>query len=288
MKFLNPYGTGKIVLFQVKYTSDWEIFELVIFTLLGVLGGAAGALFIKASKLWAQTFRRIPVIKRWPLLEVVLVALITGLTSFWNRYTKLAVSELLFELASPCDYTKQSRTGLCPTKEGIPEVIRYLLVAFVIKSILTIITFGIKVPAGIYVPSMVVGGLMGRIVGHIAQYSVVHFPDFFLFGKCPTTRGAESCVNPGVYALIAAGSTMCGVTRLSLTLVVIMFELTGSLDHVLPFSLAILCAKWTANALEPLSIYVRFLRPYLPYVNVLIPFLSSTGPAHRHELLSIP
>lgn len=48
---------------------------------------------------------------------------------------------------------------------------------------------------------------------------------------------------------------MCGVTRLSVTLAVILFELTGSLDHVLPFSLGVLVAKWTADALEPLSIY---------------------------------
>lgn len=263
LKFLNPYGTGKIVLFQVQYLSDWELFELAIFMILGVLGGAAGAFFIKVSKIWAQTFRRIPAIKRWPMLEVVLVALLTGVTSFWNRYTKLAVSELLFELASPCNYDEESRTGLCPVGDEIPGVIRYLAIAFVIKGILTTVTFGIKVPAGIYVPSMVVGGLMGRIVGHIAQYFVVHFPTSFLFGECPSTRGAESCVNPGVYALIAAGSTMCGVTRLSVTLVVILFELTGSLDHVLPFSLAILCAKWTANALEPQSIYVSLRSPYI-------------------------
>ncbi|OAX78107.1 hypothetical protein ACJ72_07587, partial [Emergomyces africanus] len=255
LKFLNPYGTGKIVLFEVRYVSDWEVFELLIFMLLGVLGGASGALFIKASKLWAQSFRRIPAIKRWPLLEVVLVSLVTGVVSFWNRYTKLPVSELLFELASPCTPDTESRTGLCPTGDQIPEVIRILVIAFVIKSILTIVTFGIKVPAGIYVPSMVVGGLLGRIVGHIAQYFVVHFPDSFLFGSCSSSRDALSCINPGVYALIAAGSTMCGVTRLSVTLAVILFELTGSLDHVLPFSLAILCAKWTADAMEPLSIY---------------------------------
>ena len=55
--------------------------------------------------------------------------------------------------------------------------------------------------------------------------------------------------------MVAAGATMTGVTRLTVTLAVILFELTGSLDHVLPFSLGILVAKWTADALEPLSIY---------------------------------
>ncbi|PYI16806.1 hypothetical protein BO99DRAFT_211355 [Aspergillus violaceofuscus CBS 115571] len=256
LKFLNPYGTGKIVLFQVRYLGDWEMFEMVIFILLGVLGGAAGALFIKASSVWARSFRRIPIIKRYPMLEVVLVALVTGLVGFWNRYTKLPVSELMFELASPCEHVSSSPTGLCPSEDRIGDIIRYLLVALVIKSLLTIVTFGIKVPAGIYVPSMVVGGLMGRIVGHVAQYLVLKYPNSFLFGSsCPAGAGMESCVTPGVYAMVAAGATMCGVTRLSVTLAVILFELTGSLDHVLPFSLAVLCAKWTADAIEPRSIY---------------------------------
>jgi chloride channel 3/4/5 len=257
LKFLNPYGTGKIVLFEVRYLGDWELFELGIFMVLGVMGGALGALFIKASSIWAKSFRRIPVIKRWPLFEVVLVALLTGLTGFWNRYTKLPVTELLFQLASPCEKDSLSPDGLCPHPEGIGEVIRALTIAFVLKSLLTVVTFGIKVPAGIYVPSMVVGGLMGRIVGHVTQFWVMKYPNFFLFGSsCAATAGMESCVTPGVYAMVAAGATMCGVTRLSVTLAVILFELTGSLDHVLPFSLAVLCAKWTADAIEPHSIYV--------------------------------
>ncbi|KAI9702544.1 MAG: hypothetical protein M1836_001024 [Candelina mexicana] len=255
LKFLNPYGTNKIVLFEVRYLTDWNFFEMTVFVLLGMLGGAAGALFIKASRVWAQTFRRIPIIKRWPVFEVMLVALITGIISFWNRHTRLAVTELLFELASPCKRNDVSWTGLCPDKDHIPDVIGHLCVAFLIKSFLTTITFGIKVPAGIYVPSMVVGGLLGRIVGHIVQYLALTFPDAAIFASCSKHGGLESCVVPGVYAMVAAGATMCGVTRLSVTLAVILFELTGSLDHVLPFSIAVLVSKWTADALEPLSIY---------------------------------
>ena len=256
LKFLNPYGTSKIVIFEVRYLTDWRFFEIFVFIFLGVLGGAVGALFIKASRIWAQTFRRIPIIKKWPLLEVILVALITGLTSFWNRYTKLAVTELLLDLASPCGDNVQP--GLCPaTGADVLDVVRYLCVAFVIKGFLTTITFGIKVPAGIYVPSMVVGGLLGRIVGHLVQHFSLNNPDWSVFSSCPKEGGPERCVTPGVYALVAAGATMCGVTRLSVTLAVILFELTGSLDHVLPFSLAVLVAKWTADALEPLSIYVH-------------------------------
>lgn len=66
-----------------------------------------------------------------------------------------------------------------------------------------------------------------------------------------------SCIEPhSSLVQVAAGAVMCGVTRLSVTLAIILFEMTGSLDHVLPFSLAVLVSKWTADAIEPLSIYV--------------------------------
>ncbi|KAF4553409.1 Voltage gated chloride channel-like protein 3 [Elsinoe fawcettii] len=255
LKFLNPYGTAKIVLFEVRYLTDWRFFEIIVFAFLGVLGGAMGALFIKMTRIWARTFRRIPAIKKYPMFEVLLVAVITAMTSFWNRYTRLPVAELLYELAAPCDTFTKDGTSLCPTQDRIPEVIRYLSIAFVIKAFLTTITFGIKVPAGIYVPSMVVGGLAGRIVGHAVQLLTLSFPDSPLWGGASPTLNPESFVTPGVYALTAAGATMCGVTRLSVTLAVILFELTGSLEHVLPFSIGVLVSKWTADALEPLSIY---------------------------------
>lgn len=255
LRFLDPYGTSKIVLFEVRYLTDWRLFELIAFIALGILGGAIGALFIKASRVWATTFRRLPAIKKYPMFEVLLVAMLTGIVSFWNRYTRLPVAELLFELSSPCDSFTDSGTGLCPSAKRIPETIWYLCWAFVVKAVLTTVTFGIKVPAGIYVPSMVVGGLLGRIVGHSVQWLTITYPHFGLFAGCPVDGNPEACVVPGVYALVAAGATMCGVTRLSVTLAVILFELTGSLEHVLPFSLGVLIAKWTADALEPSSIY---------------------------------
>ncbi|KAH6841053.1 chloride channel [Chaetomium sp. MPI-CAGE-AT-0009] len=270
LKFLNPYGTHKIVMFQVRYLVDWEYFEIISFIMVGVFGGAAGALFIKASRHWAKTFRKIPAIKAYPLLEVVLVALVTGLIGYWNTLTKLPVAKLLYNLAAPCDDRDNNLEdlGLCPEEIGdIPPILLNLLTAFLIKGFLTIITFGIKLPAGIYVPSMVVGGLMGRLVGHVVQWVVMATPDWGVWGTCGKMPNA-TCIQPGVYGLIAAGSTMCGVTRLSVTLAVILFELTGSLDYVLPFSLAILVAKWTADAIEPLSIYdlLTEMNSY-PYLN---------------------
>ncbi|RSM06345.1 hypothetical protein CEP52_005771 [Fusarium oligoseptatum] len=144
LKFLNPYGTHKIVLFEVRYLVDWEYFELASFIFVGIIGGAVGALFIKASKYWAQSFRRIKVIKKFPLLEVFLVALVTGLMSYWNGLTRLPVAELLLNLASPCDGSDMDweEQTLCPKSiDDIPPILLHLFVALLIKGFLTVITF---------------------------------------------------------------------------------------------------------------------------------------------------
>jgi len=107
------------------------------FVFLGICGGIYGAMFIKASKYWATTFRKHKFIKSHPVLELSLVALVTGLASYWNRYVRLAVSELLFELASPCSANPSESSGLCPAPDEIPSTIVYLLIALAVKSILT-------------------------------------------------------------------------------------------------------------------------------------------------------
>ena len=144
LKFLNPYGTNKVVIFEVRYLTDWEFFELAGFIVVGMIGGATGALFIKASRAWARTFRKIPVVKKTPVVEVILVALLTGLVSFWNPFTKLPVAKLLFNLSSPCDINEEDEMGLCPRSlDDIPDIIKSLAVAFCVKAFLTVITFGI-------------------------------------------------------------------------------------------------------------------------------------------------
>jgi chloride channel 3/4/5 len=113
---------------------------------------------------------------------------------------------------------------------------------------------------------------------------VMATPKWGIWGNCSLV-GEATCIQPGVYGLIAAGSTMCGVTRLSVTLAVILFELTGSLDYVLPFSLAILVAKWTADAIEPHSIYVSTTKRK---PETMKPLTFWTGLVDSDELVSFP
>lgn len=38
LKYMNPFGTGHLVMFYVEYTSPWKLFELVPFIFLGAVG----------------------------------------------------------------------------------------------------------------------------------------------------------------------------------------------------------------------------------------------------------
>lgn len=42
------------------------------------------------------------------------------------------------------------------------------------------------------------------------------------------------CITPGTYAFLGAGAALSGITGLTVTVVVIMFELTGALTYILP------------------------------------------------------
>lgn len=61
--------------------------------------------------------------------------------------------------------------------------------------------------------------------------------------------------SPGTYAMVGAGAFLAGVTRMTVSLVVIMVELTGDLEYVLPHMVAILIAKLVADSLSNDGVY---------------------------------
>ncbi|KAI5969299.1 hypothetical protein CANMA_001619 [Candida margitis] len=281
LKVWDPYGTGKTVLFELEYYSDWKPIESVLFVVLGVAGGVFGACFVKFINWWPKVFRKHSIIKQNPIFEVGLIALVTGLVTFWNPYTKQASSELVLDLATSCSGRELDRS-LCPTtgREYLHEI-RSLSFAFFVKIALTFVTFGMKVPCGIYVPSMVVGALFGRIFAMAIQWISIGVENgdenlsggvmAYMFGSfaCGQNSSSGSCIDLGIYAMISAGAFMAGVTRMNITIVVIMFELTSSYTYVLPIAIAISVANWSGSLLEKNSLYESVL------INNDYPFMAS-------------
>lgn len=278
LRFLNPFGTGKVVLFQVTYDKDWHAYELIFFLLLGVLGGVYGAYFSKLNYRWSRDVRGGTWLKSHPVAEVILVTLATTVLCFLNPYARMGGTELVYNLFSECRTgSKNSHFDLCvldPSSFGhIWPVVRAILVAMIVKGFLTIITFGIKLPAGIFIPTLGVGACAGRIVGIAVQYLQYHYPKSAVFAVCD---GDMDCVVPGLYAMVGAAAALSGVTRTTVSLSVIMFELTDTLTYAVPVMLSVLVAKTVADALEPKGIYDLVIElSQLPYLDAKHEYLWS-------------
>ncbi|TIB83245.1 hypothetical protein E3Q06_02990 [Wallemia mellicola] len=236
LKFLDPYGTGKTVLFEVTYDQDWKFFELPFFFIIAIAGGLYGAYFSKFNIWWGKNVRMQSIVKSHPIIEVVVITLITAVISSYNPLTEMGGTELVSTLLSECPSKSSGKklkgifATLCAREGQAPwGIIKTLSLAIGIKSVLTVITFGMKLPAGIFVPTLAVGACFGRMVGLVIEYWSIVQPDSALFGQC---KSQSKCMLSAIYALIGAASALSGVTRMTISLVVIVCELTGTLNYV--------------------------------------------------------
>lgn len=70
------------------------------------------------------------------------------------------------------------------------------MVAMVVKAGLTIVTFGIKVPAGIFIPSLGVGACAGRVMGIVIQWLQWQSPGSRVFVACNGDMHCKLSVDP--------------------------------------------------------------------------------------------
>uniref|UniRef100_A0AAY4CK08 Chloride channel protein n=1 Tax=Denticeps clupeoides TaxID=299321 RepID=A0AAY4CK08_9TELE len=276
LRSINPFGNSRLVLFYVEFHAPWHLLELVPFVMLGIFGGLWGALFIRTNIAWCRR-RKTTRLGRFPVVEVLLVTLATAVLAFPNEYTRMSGSELISELFNDCSLLDSSK--LCdyaerdpaingsesgnelpdrPAGSGLYTALWQLVLALIFKVVITIFTFGIKVPSGLFIPSMAVGAIAGRLLGVGMEQLAYYHPEWsMLKGWC--TPGAD-CITPGLYAMVGATACLGGVTRMTVSLVVIMFELTGGLEYIVPLMAATMTSKWVADALGREGIYEAHIR----------------------------
>lgn len=224
LKCIDPFRNGKIILFNVTYDKNWKVLEIPVFILLGIFGGLYGKYVSKWNINYVH-FRK-QYLKNWPVQEVMVLAFITALLSYFNEFLKLDMTESMGVLFHECTKNDNSSVfahSLCQLDENTHffeffKAFCSLSFATIIRSLLVIISYGAKVPAGIFVPSMAVGATFGRAVSLLVER--------FITGR--------NVITPGAYAFLGAAAALSGITDLTLTVVVIMLELTGAFIYIIP------------------------------------------------------
>lgn len=98
-----------------------------------------------------------------------------------------------------------------------------LLLHFVVIYILGFVTYGVAVPSGLFIPVILAGASYGRFIGNMMD--------------------SFSAMDHGVFALLGSAAFLGGTMRMTVSVCVIILELTNDLLMLPPIMLALLVSK---------------------------------------------
>ncbi|MEA5606145.1 chloride channel protein [Nostoc sp. UHCC 0252] len=212
-------GSLDLNLELVQSSSQFSIPEIPFFVLLGILAGLLGALFNRGLIFSIKFYRKLHI--SLPL-RVALAGFLSGV-----------VVSLL-----PASF--RDNTGLREsliTGESHPSV---AAIAFAAQFVLTLIAFGSGAPGGLFAPSLILGSCLGYIIGVSELY----------------ITGTGS---PTTYALAGMGGFFSAVSKVPITAIVIIFEMTTDFNLVLPLMIVSVAAYLVADKVVPGSLYEKLL-----------------------------
>ncbi|OBA29000.1 hypothetical protein HANVADRAFT_17194, partial [Hanseniaspora valbyensis NRRL Y-1626] len=229
LKIINPFRNGEVVQFEVRYNENWRLGEIPVFIIIGIFGGVYGILMKRMNIFWIN-FRNL-YFKDHLQLEIFFLTIITFLLSYFNSFLKFDMAESMKILFHECSLTDNNENSiwdhdLCTVTNDTDHhwsltfiTCASLLYALVIRFILVVVSYGCKLPCGIFIPSMSIGALFGRLLSILIVK---------IFSLRPGT------IIEGSYAVLGAAAALTGMTHLTISCVVIIFELTGAFNHIVP------------------------------------------------------
>ncbi|MBN3910995.1 MAG: chloride channel protein [Nostoc sp. NMS1] len=212
-------GSLDLNLQLTQSSSQFSIPEIPFFILLGILAGLLGALFNRGIIFSIKFYRRLHI--SLPL-RVALAGFISG---------------VVVAMLPP---SFRDNTGLREsliTGGSHPTV---AAIAFTAQFILTLIAFGSGAPGGLFAPSLILGSCLGHIIGVTELY----------------ITGVGS---PATYALAGMGGFFSAVSKVPITAIVIVFEMTTDFNLVLPLMIVSVAAYLVADKVVPGSLYEKLL-----------------------------
>ena len=191
--------------------------------LLGVIGGVAGVGFSRCVSVTADLTARAAGRARLPVwLRPALGGALVGLMLLVVPET-YGESSAVLNRALDGRYTAAALLGLAAA-----------------KAVATSVTLGTGFAGGVFAPSLCIGGMLGAAMGMLAA------PD------SPTAAA--------VFGVIGMGAVFSGAARAPITGVVLIIEMTGQYDLLVPLMLAVVLATVTGRFLTRTTIYTETLR----------------------------
>ncbi|XP_016951202.1 chloride channel protein 2 isoform X1 [Drosophila biarmipes] len=268
-------------LFLTNFTTEFPFDpqELFVFALIGLVCGLGGAsyvwvhrryvLFMRSNKRMNKFLQKNRFL--YPGFLALLVSSIsfplgTGQFLAGELSTHEQVTQLFSNFTwSRDDLTVEQAAVVTHWMTSYTSVFGNLVIYTLFTFMFSIIASTIPVPSGMFIPVFKIGAGFGRLVG---EFMAVTFPHGVRYG------GRLSPIMPGGYAVVGAAAFSGSVTH-TVSVAVIIFEMTGQITHVVPVMIAVLVANAVAALLQP-SIYDSIiLIKKLPYLPDLLP--SSSG-----------
>jgi len=202
----------------VAIASSWEV---VLYPVLGVLGGMAAAAFLFALRTAASRFQR------------------SGL----SRPAAMALAGLALGLVTVRwpEVVGNGREAIAALFER-PWTVGHVLTLFALRLVLTPLAVGSGTVGGVFTPTLFLGAMLGQAFGVLVQAAAPGL-------------GAE----PTTYALVGMGALLAGTTHAPLMSVVMVFEMTLDYGVVVPLLLGAAVASLVATGLSPTSVYTEAL-----------------------------
>ncbi|HTW56281.1 MAG TPA: chloride channel protein [Thermoplasmata archaeon] len=235
---------------------SWNVEQIPLYALLGLVCAAAGVGFIRFFRSTEDRFRAI---RGGPLLRIPLGMAIAGvavlavyfLLPWGNHFAALASIDVGY------GFVQAAMLGQIGVVTLVPLALIALSVAIVLRAATTSLTVGSGGAAGLFGTSVVIGALVGVEIGaafHTLLPSVV------------------SAGEISAFAIVGMMTFFGGVSKAPLAVLVMVAEMTGSYDLLVPAMLAIFIAYIGTG-------------PYHLYEEQRATRLDS--PAHRDEYVAL-
>lgn len=216
----------------------YNLYELPIFAVLGACCGLLGSTFniLNRNLIRWRRANGIAGVGLRRFLEVPAVTTFMNITRFmflagimgWHASAEHEWTPMAEAFVAPM---AKVSTGMFFEEVGTYDI-GVLFLAFVMHYGFMILSNGLGMPMGLFIPSIAVGSIFGRV-----------------FGECLHGAG-HGFADPGVYAILGAGGMMAGVARITLSMSVILMETTGGAPLALPLFISTLTARFVGDLLS--------------------------------------